>query len=380
MTASEPAAPATSSDRLHFVPELRGDLVRRDNDSECIVWSPIAATPVALGPIDTVMLAVIDGEASIGELATDVHEVVGIPLELATERVSRIVERFEAAGLLRTSEAATTAAEALAGREPFVAKATPCSENESRLGTVSLVLELGRHRVRIACDSRRGARLLREALVDHIVEDADAPLAFALTAPHGLKRHHRLIDRSGFVLSEGRGLESGLHALASHLTALLPPAPGVVRTRARAVASGTRAIMCLFPLLYFPVVEEQRLVDAGLSFVDRLALDLDPASGRVVNPPIPWPVLAALRAGPAHAGTGGTTELTAVVHAAPMSGWDPPSQTAVAGEIAANAMGGTLQEVLDAAVLLVERRTIRSAPPQPEQLVRLLQELANGSL
>jgi hypothetical protein len=379
MTTGEPGpGPTATNDRVCFVPALRPDLVRRDVEGESIVWSPIVATPVALDPIDTVMLDVMDGEASIADLAFDVHEVVGIPLELATQRVTRIVERFDAAGLLESSDADSTAEDAIARRELFVAMPTPCSENESRLGTVSLVLELGGHRVRIACDSRRGARMLREALGDDVVEDADdAPLAFVLTAPQGLKRRHRLVDRTGFVLSEGRGLESGLHALASHLTALLPPAPGLVRIRTRSVTAGKGAIMCLFPLLYYKAIDEERLARVGLSLVDRLALDLDPATGRVVNPQIPWPGLADLRAGPAHAGTGGTIDVTAVVHAAPMSGWAPPTRTALAAEIAANSTAGSVDDVLDTALLLVGRGAVRSAPFEPEPLIGVLKELAD---
>jgi len=292
--------------------------------------------------------------------------------------VTRIVERLEQAGLLESSESGSRAEDAIAQRDRFAANTTPCAENESRLGTVSLVLELGGRRVRIACDSRRGARMLREALADHIVDDADdAPLAFVLTAPQGLKRRHRLIDRTGFVLSEGRGLESGLHALASHLTALLPPAPGVVRIRTRSVTGGKGTIMCLFPLLYYAGIDEQRLGRVGLSFVDRLALDLDPATGRVVNPQIPWPALADLRAGPAHAGIGDTVDVTAVVRAAAMSGWAPPSRAALAAEIAANSTSGSVDEVLDTARLLVERGAVRSTQVESEPLFGVLTELAS---
>ena len=96
-----------------------------------------------------------------------------------------------------------------------------------------------------------------------------------LTAPQGLQRNHRLVDRSGFVLSEGRGLDSGLHALASHLTALLPPAPGTVRIRTRGVAAGDRTVLCLPPLLYFPEIGERDLAAAGLGLLDRLAVDVE---------------------------------------------------------------------------------------------------------
>ncbi|HEV2309008.1 MAG TPA: PqqD family protein, partial [Acidimicrobiia bacterium] len=237
-------------DREDFVPVLRTDFERRDVGDESIIWSPSAAAPSVLDPVARVMLDVVDGDASIGQLATDVCEAVGVPLETAERQVRRIIQLFAEAGVLTASTANSNAADAIAEGELFASSPTPCAENSSRLGTVTLSLRLGEKTVRIACDSRRGARKLRGALADHIVDgDEDAALAFVLTAPQALKRTHLLVDRSGFVLSEGRGLDAGLHALACHLTALLPPAPGTVRIRTRGIVSGDRTIVCLFPLL-----------------------------------------------------------------------------------------------------------------------------------
>jgi hypothetical protein len=360
-----------------FVPELRTDVERRDIGSECVVWSPLAAEPTALDPIATVMLDVVDGTASIAELAIDVHETVGVPLETAQRQVVRAVERFAQAGLLTSSTAESTAEEAIARRELFVSGSTPCSENASRLGTVTLHLRFGEHVVRVACDSRRGARRLRAALADHVVDDpGDAPLAFVLTAPQGLHRHHRLVDRSGFVLSEGRGLAAGLHALASHLTALLPPPPGTVRIRARAVGAGDRTVVCLFPLLFFPAIGERELARAGLALVDRLALDVDLRTGVVANPPIPWPALAELGAAPAHLGPGGTRPVTAVVAAAPSARPTPPTQAAVVAAIAANGLHGSVAELLDAAVRLVQGAELHSTAPGAGPLIDVLERLA----
>jgi hypothetical protein len=381
MTSAQPTdGHSVTIDLVDFVPELRTDFVRRDVGGECIAWSPLAAEPAVLDPVATVMLDVVDGEASMGQLAIDVCEAVGVPFETAERQVRRIVELFAQAGLLTASTANSTAEEAIAQRELFASSPTPCTENASRLGTVTHTLRLGEHTVRVACDSPRGSRTLRAAFANHIVDGGeDAALAFVLTAPQALKRTHLLVDRSGFVLSEGRGLDAGLHAIASHLTALLPPAPGTVRIRARGIVSGDRTIVCLFPLLYFPVIGERELARAGLHLIDRLALDVELRTGHVANPPVPWPALSNLGAGPAHVGTGGTAAVSAVVQGT-LPGSAPPTQAGIVASIAANGLHGSVADLLDAAILLVQGAELRSTPPEAKQFIELLQELgAAGS-
>ena len=367
--------PGVTIDFLRFVPELRTDFARRDVGDECVVWSPLSAEPAVLDPVATVMLAVVDGDASVGDLATEVHEELGVPLETAQRQVTTIIENFGRAGLLAASVSGTTADEVIAQRDLFVAPSTPCSENASRLGTETLVLRLGRHTVRVACDSRRAAGTLRTALADHIADgDEDTPLAFVLTAPQGLKRTHLLVDRSGFALSAARGLEAGLHALASHLTALLPSAPGTVRFRTRGLNTGDRTAVCLFPLLYSPTIPERDLARAGVRLVDRLALDVDVATGAVANPEIPWPALRDLDAGRAHSGTGGTSVVTAVIDAAPL-GSPPPTPGAVVARLAASGLHGSITQLLDAAARLVEGAELHSTEPAPSPFVERLEAL-----
>jgi hypothetical protein len=364
-----------TTDISSFVPELRTDYARRDVDGESVVWSPIAPEPVALDPVATVMLDVIDGKASIGELANDVHEAVGIPLARARQQVARVVELIGRAGLLTSSTGNATAEEAIEARDLFVATTTPCSENASRLGTVTLNLRFGTRVVRIACDSRRGARTVRDALADHIVDIAapeEAPLGFVLTAPHGLKRKHSLTDRSGFVLSQSRGLDAGLRALASHLTALLPPNPGTVRFRARAVVAGDVTSVCLFPVLYFPPVPDGELARSGVCLIDRLALDVEVPTGRIVNPDVPWAALANREAGLAHLGTGGIRTASAVVTDPGSRGSGAPTRAFLAASLAATGLNGSPADLVDAAVRLVERAALRTTPRDASPLPALL--------
>jgi hypothetical protein len=361
---------------LDFVPRLREDVARRDLGPESVVWSPVAPEPVALDPVATVMLDVIDGEASVGGLVTDVQEAVGVNRDAAERQVGKVIELFDAAGLLTTSSTARDAQQEIAARELFASGSTPCSENASRLGTVTFCLRFDQRIVRVACDSRRGARKLRAALGDHILDETDeAPLAFVLTAPQGFNRNHQLTDRSGFVLSEARGLDTGLRALACHLTALLPPAPGTVRIRARAVVADDQAVVCLFPLLFAPTVAERDLERAGLRLVDRLAIDVDARTGELRVPDVPWPALAELRNARAHAGTGGTPSSVALVDAAAPLAAAPPTPAAMVAAIARNGLCGDMATLLDAAAALVRRATLHAARPGDDQIVSGLRNL-----
>jgi hypothetical protein len=363
-----------------FVPVLRDDFERRVVAGESVVWSPLVDEPTVLDPVATVMLDVVDGTASIAELATDVHEVVGVPMETAQRQVLRVVEEFGQKGLLTSSSSETTADETIANRPLFVSDSTPCAETASNLGTVQLHLRFDDREYRITCDSRRGARVLREALREHVVDDehvdASAPLAFLLTAPQGFKRTHQLTDRSGFVLSEGKGLDAGLHALGCHITAFLPPAEGTVRIRARAVVTGDdTTVLCLFPHLFFPVVADKDLAAAGVSLVDRFVLDLDPHTGAIVNPDVPWPALGGLETGRAHFGTGGRRNIDVVIDASAPVNPVPSSAASFVAQIAASGVHGSTGALLDAAVQIVERATLRSVPPSDGAVVDALRDL-----
>jgi len=366
----------TTAEVLEFVPELRGDFERRQVGAECVVWSPLAPEPTALDPVGAVMLDVVDGAASIGELAIDVHEEIGVPLEQAREQVARVITALDRAGLLTSSTCSTTADEAIARRSLFLGPSTPCSENASRLGTETLLLQFGEQTIRVACDSRRGARTLRAALGEHLVDGADdAPLAFVFTAPQGLQRKHRLVDRSGFVLSEAPGLDAGLHALAAHLTAFMPAAPDTVRIRARGIVAGDRTIVCLAPMLYGPAIAERELERAGFHVIDRLAVDVDLRTGLITHPEIPWPSLRDLRPARNHVGAGGTRPATAIVSETPI-GSAPPTAAQIVARLAAEGVCGSAAQLLDAAMELVHQAELRSARTDERAILEMLGELA----
>ncbi len=366
------------TDLADFVPALRSDFLRCEVDGETIVWSHMTAGPTLLDPVAALMLDVIDGEATVGQLSSEVSDEVGITLDVATEQIQRTVELFGGAGLLTASTSDTTANEAIAEQELFVNPCIPCMENSVR-GMTSLSLRFGDRTVGVACDARRGVRKLRSALADHIVGDeTEAPVGFVLTAPAGLQRTHHLADRSGFVHSQGRGLDAGLHALASHLTAFLPPEPGTVRVRAGAVVSGDQIVVCLFPLLLVPELAEGELAGAGFGLIDRLAIDIEVSSGRIVNPSIPWPTLADIGAGPGHLGPEVSGKVTTVVTASP-AGSPALSRAASVVTLANGALHGDPREILDAVTRLIDCAHLASTQPEEGHLVKVLSGLRKAA-
>jgi hypothetical protein len=368
---------------LDYVPVLRSDFAVHRFDSAAVVWSPLCPEPVALEPIASVLLDVIDGEASVRDLASDVSEAVGVPLDTAERQVVKIVDTLGRAGVLTTSRSELSAAEAIARRDIFVSTSTPCSENASRLGTVSLLVRFAERTVRIACDSRKAVRTLRTALRDHlsderVTEPDETDLAFVLTGPQGLQRHHRLIDRTGFALSEARGLDAGLHALASHLTVFLPAAPGTVRIRARALAAENDAVLVLYPLSFFPPLTEKELSRSGLRLVDRLAFDLDLSTGRIVNPVVPWPELAGLPVAPTHAGTGHGLVVTGVVQPRSPHPAGTRRRVDAVAAIASNGLEGGIDTMLGAGAFLADHARIESVTPGDDDFLEVVARLLHA--
>ena len=227
-------------------------------------------------------------------------------------------------------------------------------EESSRLvGVTSLRLRLGDHHVRVASDSRKGVQLLKSALADILLDDeSDAELAFMLNGPRSLQRSHFLLDRSGVVVSQNRGLEAGLSALAGHLTAFLPTSDGRIRVRGRVIIKGNYAILCMSPVLEFPRLSERNLARNGLKMIDRLAVDIDPDSVWVRQEQVPWTGLVGLGFGPGHADVHCRMPIGAILVAVPSSVASPTSCN-LAAHVAANAIGGSPSEILAGCAALV---------------------------
>lgn len=222
----------------------------------------------------------------------------------------------------------------------------------------SLNLRIGTREMGVVVDSRRAAKILRRSLDAHIVTDVDAALAFTLTAPTGFQRNHSLTDRAGITLSDRRGLNAGLHALASHLAAFVEPSAGVVRVGARALVGDHGAVLCGAPLLYFPAPDRDALAALGYRLVDRLAVDLDVETGKLVVPPIPWSVLQQM-------GKRDDEFEPVPVSAVLVAGTPgaPPSRAAVAAEIASRVSFGSSRDGLATVAAVIRRAELLAATP-----------------
>lgn len=86
------------------VPKLRDDLIIDAGDKDAVAWSPTQVEPIYLDPIATTMLHVVDGLASVGTLADEVADVLGISEDIALDQVARTVRLYRKGGLLESAD------------------------------------------------------------------------------------------------------------------------------------------------------------------------------------------------------------------------------------------------------------------------------------
>lgn len=147
--------------------------------------------------------------------------------------------------------------------------------------------------IRVICEDRPVLVRIRSALSDHLI-DEPAPAGFVVQIPTGTRRLHVLLDRSGFVLGRTRTIEECLAILGSHLAALIPPPPGTVRIRLRALLGEDSTVtLAGFPLFTDPPLIERRLEQTSTRIVDRLAADVSD-NNTLEMAQAPWHDLAAL--------------------------------------------------------------------------------------
>lgn len=88
-----------------FRPCVRADALVRRYGNEAVAWSPLHRYPTSMDPVAALVFQLLDGSASVAELVTDVHEVVGIPQSIAHNQLMRVLSQLHDAGLLLTSAA-----------------------------------------------------------------------------------------------------------------------------------------------------------------------------------------------------------------------------------------------------------------------------------
>ena len=86
-------------------PRAREDLILREFDNEVIAWSPIGSEPVLLEPLPGVILQLLDGDVSVGELVADLAAVLEVDESAAREQLRHELSLLHDAGMLTTSTA-----------------------------------------------------------------------------------------------------------------------------------------------------------------------------------------------------------------------------------------------------------------------------------
>lgn len=371
--AGDDSAAAAALD-LNAVPMLQPNFLREDVGPEAVVWPEGRADAVALDPAATVMLDVVDGSATIGDLIVDVQEVVGLSREVAEAQVRRVLRLFADAGILASlgSDPTATPSE----RELFVSPLSACMETSSCTGSVTPVnLEIGGTRLRVACTSRRLARRLRRALDAHVITEP-APLGFMIRSPRRGRLGHSLVDRCGFSLGEAQRQEQALSMIGSHLSALLPPPDGTLRLRVRALVKGDNATLVAWPLLFVQSIQETEIAAAGYAMVDRLAMDIDLATNAVRNSSPPW-ALGDRSAFSGHSSAGAQPlPIVQIAVAAPSAGSAPSSAQAVA-LLASELLGNQREAALRLAHSLIASDDVRLMAVDPYAPGGLLPQLAS---
>lgn len=332
-----------------FVPVMRPDLLQRQVGDEVVVWSPIRGEPVALDPVASVMLRVVDGTATIAELVEDVEAVVGVPREVARSQVARCIAQMDRAGMLVSSSPTPSTSRAI-----FMSPISSCIETASCTGRVTPVsVEVAGHPIRVACGTRRVARRLRSSLSLPTAPD-DAPLGFVVKAQRRGLDGYQLVDRGGFTLGTARRVDEAVDMVGSHLAALLPVGAGRVRLRVRALLREDRAVLCLFPLLFAPPPDEAHLEELGWRLLDRLVVDVDVDTGAVVADPAPWAVLRAMSPALGHAGRlERPASVAGLLVPQPDGAAARPSRAQLVATLGAEAVSGERADVLTTAARLV---------------------------
>jgi PqqD family protein of HPr-rel-A system len=88
-------------------PKVREDLTVVELDGEAVVYDDASGELHHLNPSATLVFGLLDGTASVRELAADVSDVFGIPPDEVERQLRRLVRDFRRLGLLNGTGRAT---------------------------------------------------------------------------------------------------------------------------------------------------------------------------------------------------------------------------------------------------------------------------------
>ena len=211
----------------------------------------------------------------------------------------------------------------------------------------SVSLAIAGTKLRIAGPPRFCRRL--RSLAHDLVTVENAPLGFVVRHVSPWRRGLVLTDRCGFVLGEATATEQMISMVASHLSALTPSRPDTVRLRVRALIASAGATLCVYPHMFAPTINESVLRNQGAEQLDRLAVDVDVANGSLVPSDPAWRGSTPKEHVPRGHCSALELEDTVPVRAVVVTP-SPRSLAELATVLARQALTGTRQEVLDAAV------------------------------
>ena len=85
-----------------FAPTPNTDVLVRKYEDDSIVWAS-GGIPIRLDPVGSLIFELLDGEVTVGELADDVHAVVGVPRTVALDQIRSVISALDVGGALVTS-------------------------------------------------------------------------------------------------------------------------------------------------------------------------------------------------------------------------------------------------------------------------------------
>lgn len=81
-------------------PKVRDDLTVVELDGEAVVYDETSGELHHLNPSATVVFGLLDGTATVHELALDMADAFGVPVEEMESQVRELTRRFRALGLI----------------------------------------------------------------------------------------------------------------------------------------------------------------------------------------------------------------------------------------------------------------------------------------
>ena len=90
-------------------PRICAETVVRRYENDIVAWSPSGRHPLAIEGVSAVVFDILDGAASVAELITDIHEVVGVERTAARRKLREVLGQFAGAGLLADVVGSATA-------------------------------------------------------------------------------------------------------------------------------------------------------------------------------------------------------------------------------------------------------------------------------